>query len=450
MSHSISDAIQFAANAIWSAPTIALLFLGGVYLSLRYRFIQVRRFHDAWKSILMTRGAGARGVLTPFQAFATALASSVGTGSIAGVATAIVSGGPGAVFWIWAYGFVACAIKFTEAVLGMTFRVWEPDHTLRTGPMYYLRDGIRMPFMASLYAFVAGFAALLSTPFTQPNSVAVVFESQFHFPRLATGVVIAAATWIVIIGGIRVIGRTLEKLAPLKVLLYLVCGLVVIVSHADRLGFAFTSIVRDSFGFKSVTGGMFGVSVLHTMRYGFARGIYANEAGYGTAAVAYGTAQSKDPVDQGLSAIAEVFIISAITSSVTAFAILTSGVLQSGLTSAALVARAFETTLPGGGWLLALCTFLFAYTTLIGWAYYGEQFFEYILGSKISVPYRWTYCVLIVLGATSKVETVWAWGDLLNGLQTFPNFLGILGLAGLVAQKVRDNEAQSNPPADTS
>jgi alanine or glycine:cation symporter, AGCS family len=422
------------ADVVWGAPTITLLLVSGILLTIKYRFIQVRRFRDAWKAILATRSSGARGVLTPFQAFATALASSVGTGSIAGVATAIVSGGPGAVFWIWVYGFVASAIKFTEAVLGMTFRVQEPDNTVGTGPMYYLRDGLRKPFLASIYAFVAGTAALLSTPFTQPNSVAVVFESQCHIPRLATGVLIAVATWIVIIGGIRFIGRAMEKLAPLKVGLYLACGLVVIATHAGQVGFAFRLIIRDAFGFRSVTGGMLGFTVLRTMRYGFARGVYANEAGYGTAAVAYGTAQSKDPIEQGLCAIVEVFIISAITSSVTAFAILTSGVLHSGLTSTALVARAFDTTLPGGGWLLALCTFLFGYTTLIGWAYYGEQFFEYILGSKVSVPYRWIYCSLIILGATLKVESVWAWGDIFNGFQMFPNLIGVLGLSGLVAQ----------------
>ncbi len=184
---------------------------------------------------------------------------------------------------------------------------------------------------------------------------------------------------------------------------------------------------------------MAGVGVMMAMRYGLARGIYANEAGYGTAAVAYGTARSDNPVQQGLNAVVEVFVVSFVTSSISALTILLSGAWNAGRTSTAAVAQAFSSVIPGGGLVVAFCVFLFGYTTLIGWAYYGEQFLEHIFGPRIVTPYRWTYCALAFFGATSKVDTVWAWGDLMNGLQIFPNLVGVLGLSGLVAQVLKDS-----------
>jgi AGCS family alanine or glycine:cation symporter len=432
--------IFWAADAVFGPWTIALLFGTGLFLTVRLRFVQVRRFGDGLRTLVPAAQEGARGPLTPFQAFMTALGASIGTGNIAGVATAVVSGGPGAVFWIWAYGFVATAIKFCEAVLGIKYRRLEGDR-LSAGPMHYLRDGLRSPKLAWTYALVAGVGALTTTPFTQPNSMAVVLESQFAIPTWASGVAIAILAWLVIIGGVRSIGRAAEKLAPLKVGLYLLGGLVVIVTHAGRIPEIFALIFREAFSIGAVGGGTAGVGVMVAMRYGLARGIYANEAGYGTAAVVYGTARSREPVQQGLNAVMEVFIISFVTSSISALTILLSGVWRSGLTSTALVAQAFNTAIPTvGGWIVAFCAFLFGYTTLIGWAYYGEQFLEYIFGPRVTVPYRWVYCGLIVFGAMGRVELVWAWGDLMNGLQIFPNLAGIIGLSGVAAAALRDSE----------
>ena len=329
----------------------------------------------------------------------TALGASIGTGNIAGVATAIVSGGPGALFWIWVYGLVATAIKFAEAVLGMTFREARGEQVL-SGPMYYLRDGLRSPFLAWLFAFVAAIAALTTTPFTQPNSMALVLDSVLGVPRIVSGVAIAVLTWLVIIGGIKSIGRTAEKLSPLKVGLYLVGGLVVILMNAGRIPGVMSMVVREALTMQSA----FGFGMFVAMRYGIARGVYANEAGYGTAAVAYGTAQSTQPAQQGLNAVMETFIVSFVTSSISAMTILLTGAWQSGLTSTAAVAAGFNSVMPVvGGWIVAFCTFLFGYTTLIGWAYYGEQFFEYILGRKVTIPYRWIFCLLIPFGAISRV-----------------------------------------------
>jgi len=439
----VRAAIYWASNAVWGPWTIFLLLGTGLFLTIRLRFVQIVRFPDAVRTMVPAAPPGARGTLSPFQAFMTALAASIGTGNIAGVATAVVTGGPGAVFWIWCYGFFATAIKFTEAVLGIKYRVLAGDR-LSAGPMHYLRDGLKMPWLGWLYALIAGVACLTTTPFTQPNSIAVVWESQFHVPTWASGVLIAVLTCLVVIGGIKSIGRAAERLAPLKVFLYLAGGLIVILTHAGELPGVMALIFREAFSTRAAAGTAAGMGIMMAMRYGLARGIYANEAGYGTAAVVYGTARSQEPVQQGLNAVMEVFIISFVTSSISALTILVSGVWRSGLTSTAVVAAAFDTSIPVvGGWIVAFCAFLFGYTTLIGWAYYGEQFLEYVFGARVTMPYRWTYCLLIVFGAIGKVDTVWAWGDLMNGLQIFPNIVGVIGLSGVAAATLREGSRRS-------
>ena len=437
-----ASVIDFLNRIVWGpwptpvgevpGPLFVLLFGVAIFLTVRLRFVQIRRLPLAIRLAFGSRPSAGKGVLTPFQAFATALAASIGTGNIAGVATAVVSGGPGAVFWIWCYGLFAAATKFSEAVLGIRFRHAEAK-PLSAGPPWYLREGLGMPRLAWTYALIAGVAALTTTPITQPNSISVVFQSQFHLPGWATGLLVAVMAWLVIIGGIRSIGRAMQVLAPVKVFLYLAGGLIVIGSHAGQIPDVLSTIVREAFSLKAGTGASAGIGIMVAMRYGLARGVYANEAGYGTAAVVYGTARSEQPGQQGLNAAIEVFVISFVTSSISALSILVTGVWRSGLTSAAVVAQAFDTTIPGGGVLLAVCAFLFGLTALIGWSYYGEQFLQYILGPRVILPYRWLYCLLIPLGAVARVDAVWAWGDLMNGLQVFPNIVGLLGLSGVAA-----------------
>jgi len=435
----LADSIDAFTTAMFMPWLVGILLLSGLWLTVRTGFVQVRRFAEAWRVAFVRRPTGSTGAITPFQAFMTSVGASIGTGNIAGVATAIVSGGPGALFWIWVYGFVAMAIKFAEATLGLKYREVSGGAVL-SGPMYYLRDGLKSPALAWIFALVAAVAALTTTPFTQPNSIALVVNSVFGIPKLAVGIVVAVLTWLVIIGGIKSIGRAAEKLSPLKVGLYLAGGLIVILFNVTKIPEVLALVFREALTMQSGLG--FGVFI--AMRYGIARGVYANEAGYGTAAVAYGTAQSSQPVQQGLNAIVEVFTVSFVTSTISAMTILLTGVWQSGLTSSAAVAAGFNTVMPTfGGWIVAFCVFLFGYTTLIGWAYYGEQFFEYILGRTVTLPYRWIYCLLIPFGAVTKVDLVWAWGDLMNALQVFPNLIGLLGLSGIVAKIAHDKLTQS-------
>src|SRR5262245_42383453 len=337
--------IQNVADCLFMPWGVGVLLLAGLWLSVRTAFVQVRRFGEAWRVAFVRQGTAAAGVLTPFQAFMTALGASIGTGNIAGVATAIVSGGPGALFWTWCYGFVARASKFAEGVLGLRCRSTRPDGLVPSGPMYYLPRGVEPPPLAWIYALVAGVAALTTTPFTQPNSIALVMNTQFAWPKWAVGVVLAVLTWAVIIGGIKSIGRAAEKLSPLKVGLYLVGGLIVIVTHASRIPDVLALVFREAFSTKAAVGTAAGMGVMVAVRYGLARGIYANEAGYGTAAVAYGTAASKDPRQQGLNAVIETFLVSFITSTLSAMVLLLTGAWKSGLTSAAAVAAAFDASM---------------------------------------------------------------------------------------------------------
>jgi AGCS family alanine or glycine:cation symporter len=310
--------------------------------------------------------------------------------------------------------------------------------------MYYLRDGLRSPALAWIYAAVAGIAALTTTPFTQPNSIAIAVNAVFGVPTWIVGLVVAILTFLVIVGGIRTIGRVAEKLAPLKVGLYLAGGLVVILTFAARVPHVLATVLHEAWTTRSALG--FGVFV--AMRYGVARGIYANEAGYGTAAVAYGTAKSDAPVVQGLQAVMEVFVVSFVTATISALTILVSGVAELSMiarhagapfvTSTAAVASAFDAAMPiAGGWIVAFCALLFGYTTLVGWSYYGEQFFAYVFGRRVVTPYRWIYCALIPVGAVLRPETVWAWGDLMNALQVLPNVIGLVVLSGLAARDAR-------------
>jgi len=436
----MAEAIQNIANALFMPWVVAVLLGVGLFLTVRLRFVQFRLFREAVRAMLARQAPGAGGVLTPFQAFMTALGTSVGTGNIAGVATAIISGGPGTLFWIWVYGLVAMAIKFSEAVLAIEFRRIDAAG-VKSGPMYYLRDGLKSPALAGIYALLAGIGALTTTPFTQPNSIAVAVNAVFGVPTWIVGVVVALLVAAVVLGGIRSIGRVAEALSPLKVGLFLVGGLVVIVTFADRLPYVLSLVVTEALTSRSALG--FGLFV--AMRYGIARSVYATEAGYGTAAVAYGTAKTGDPAQQGLQAVMEVFIISFVTTTLSALTILVSGVAEQSiaarqageafLTSTAAVAASFDAAVPTvGGWIVAFCVLLFGYQTLTGWAYYGEQFLEYLFGRRVVLPYRWIYCLLIPLGAVLAPEVVWAWGDLMNALQIFPNVIGLVGLSAIAAK----------------
>ncbi len=434
----MKDFWAHAAAFVWGPVTVVLLMGTGVYLSFRLRWTHIRRFGLAWR--LAARGSAPAadraglGDISPWQSMMTMLAGAIGNGNIAGVATAVATGGPGAIFWMWASGLLAMATKYSEAVLGGIYRERLDDGTTGGGPMYYLRIGARSPVLAWIFALVAGMAAMTTGPLAQTNSIALVLNSEFHIPRWISGASIAVAAWLVVIGGIRSIARFAERLVPVKILLYVGGSLFVICANLQALPEALGLIFRQAFTPTAAFGGFAGSSVLLAARLGAARGLYANEAGLGTAAMAYGAARSRDPVRQGLIATVDVFVITFVTCTMSALVVTVSGQWSSGLTSTALVASAFNTRIPVvGGWIVALSSFLFGYSNLVGWSYYGELCFRYIFSSRVIRLYSWIYCGLIFLGAVSDVRTVWDYADTMNGLQIFPNLFGVLFLAPQVA-----------------
>jgi AGCS family alanine or glycine:cation symporter len=440
-----------AAALVWGPATVVLLVGTGIYLSIRLKFTHLRRFRLGWRFAAQGRTVPARtqaeasappGDISPWQSMMTMLAGAIGNGNIAGVATAIAVGGPGAVFWMWASGLFAMATKYSEAVLGLKFREQMADGSVAGGPMYYLRNGVRSPALAWIFAFLAGMAAMTTGPLAQTNSMALVLNTEFHIPKWLTGAGVAIAAWLVVIGGIKSIARFSEKLVPLKIVLYVGGSLYIILTHVQLLPQTVVLILKSAFTPTAMIGGFSGASVLLAARLGAARGLYANEAGLGTAGMAYGAARSRDPVRQGLIATVDVFIITFVTCTMTALVVTITGKWTSGTMSTALVASAFNTSIPVvGGWMVAVSSFLFGYSNLVGWSYYGELCFGYIFRSNILKIYAWIYCGLIFVGAIAEVKTVWDYADTLNGLQIFPNLIALIVLAPQVAAATRSHFA---------
>ncbi len=459
----LSELLKDAAE-VFGWALVPVILATALFFTIRLRFVQFFRFREAVRETIKSRQTGASGALSPLQAFMTAIAATVGTGNVVGVATAIVSGGPGALFWIWVYGFLAMSTKFAEASLGMHFRVAHGEDVL-SGPMYYLRDGLKSWLgraLAALFAILGGCGVLFTTPLTQPNSVANAMAGQLkeqgiswgafqmgHFSidkmQFAIGVVLAILTWLVIVHGIKSIGRAAERLSPIKVGFYMVGGLVVILTHISNLPHVLAMVFHDAFSTHAATGGAAGLTMMNAINLGIRRGVYANEAGYGTAAVAYGTAKSQRPDQQGLAAMMDVFIITFITCTLSALAVLLTDVWSTAKDGAVAIPEAFNAAMPAfGGWMVTISIALFAYTVLIGWAFYGEQFLEYLFGPGIIKPFRWLYCLLIPFGAVIKVDAVWNWGDICNGLQVFPNVIGLLALSGIAAAYARTRHSDGN------
>jgi AGCS family alanine or glycine:cation symporter len=436
-----------AAASVWGPATVVLLVGTGIYLSLRLKFTHLRQFKLGWRFAAQGIGPPAQteaaasvlpGDISPWQSMMTMLAGAIGNGNIAGVATAIAIGGPGAVFWMWASGLFAMATKYSEAVLGLKFREQLPDGSVAGGPMYYLKNGVRLPLLAWIFAFLAGMAAMTTGPLAQTNSMALVLNTEFHIPKWLTGAGITIGTWLVVIGGIKSIARFAEKLVPLKVVLYVGGSLYIILTHIQLLPQTVALILKSAFTPTAMIGGFSGASVLLAARLGAARGLYANEAGLGTAGMAYGAARSRSPVRQGLIATVDVFIITFVTCTMTALVVTITGKWTSGTMSTALVASAFNTSIPVvGGWMVAVSSFLFGYSNLVGWSYYGELCFGYIFRSNVLKIYAWIYCGLIFVGAITEVKTVWDYADTMNGLQIFPNLIALIVLAPQVAEATR-------------
>jgi AGCS family alanine or glycine:cation symporter len=376
----------------------------------------------------LTQKSTGDGSVTPFQAVSTALASTVGVGNIAGVATAIGIGGPGALFWLWVSGGLGMCTNYAEIAIAMHYREKDATGTMRGGAMYILKNGLGMPWMGTVFALLTATAAFGIGNMVQSNSVASALNASFGIPAATTGVVMMLVTASVILGGIKRIGQLTEYLVPFMAILYLLGGLTIIGMHAGDIPRVLGQVFDGAFNGTAAAGGFAGSTIMMAMRYGIARGLFSNEAGLGSAPMVHAAAVTDHPIRQAMYGIFEVFIDTILICTTTGFVILLTDTWGQGISGAALSAKAFETGLPGtwGSLIVTSGVMLFSFSTLVGWSYYGETGAVYLFGAKAAMPYRVLWLIFIYLGAIGSLHLVWDVADTLNGLMAIPNLIAVL------------------------
>lgn len=438
-----------AINSIVWGPLMLVLILGiGLFLQIGLKIMPLLKLGFGFKLLWRGRKApeGAEGEITPFDALMTSLSATIGTGNIAGVATAIFLGGPGALFWMWCTALVGMATKYAEAVLAVKYREVDELGNHVGGPMYYIKNGLskKWLWLAPSFAVFGAIAGFGIGNTVQSNSVADVLQKTFGVPEWITGVVLMVLVGAVILGGIKRIATVAGKLVPIMAIGYLVCGLIVISINAGEIPSALGLIFQHAFTPVAATGGFAGAAVWAAIRFGVARGVFSNEAGLGSAPIAHAAAASKGPVNQGLVAMLGTFLDTLIICSITGLAIITSGAWTSGETGAALTSTAFEAALPGlGGILVTVSLAIFAFTTILGWAFYGEKCVEYLFGVKSIMPFRILWALAVPVGAVANLGIIWLIADTLNAFMAIPNLIAI-GLLSPVVFKLTKEFFASN------
>lgn len=430
-------------NFVWGPVMLALLVGFGLFMTLGTGFFQFRKFNNIMKNTIGTvinsdkkQQQDDDGGVSPYQAMTAAVASSVGVGSIAGVATAIVSGGPGAVFWMWVSALFGMMTKYSEVVLSVYFRSKDENGVNYGGPMYYIEKGLKCKWLAVIFAVFSGIACFGTGNMTQANSIATALQSTFSVPTYVTGIVLAILTGMVIFGGVSRITKTAEKLVPLMAIFYILGSFVVIFVNADKIPSVMNSIFSSAFSLKSAGGGIMGYAIMRAMRFGVARGIFSNEAGLGSAPMLHATANTDNPVKQGMWGIFEVFITTICICSMTALVILTADVVDTGLTGAVLTSAAFSEVFGSlGGAFVSVSILFFAFSSILGWEYYGECSWRYIFKGKeekVSKVLRILWIPTVFVGSVGNLEFIWSISDTFNGLMIIPNIIALFFLSGIV------------------
>ena len=430
----LSHWVSVFSGWVWGPPMLILLVGTGLYLTVILRGLQFRKLGHALK-LVFHKEDKADGDISHFAALTTALAATVGIGNIVGVATAISLGGPGAVFWMWVTGLVGMATKYAEAMLAVKYRE-EGENGMRGGPMYYISKGVGLPWLGSLFAVFTIGAAFGIGNMTQANSAAAAVEQVFGVETSTTGFVLMVLTGLVLIGGIRSIGRFTSMLVPFMIVAYLGAAFTVIGINIDEVPAAFHLIFWHAFNPIAAGGGFAGAAVAAAIRYGVARGVFSNESGLGSAPIAAAAARTNDPVKQALVSMTQTFIDTLVVCTATALVILTATAWQDGVKANILTSVSFAETLGmTGTYIVAIATALFAFSTLIGWSYYGEKALEYLLGEKSIIVFRVVFVAAVIVGATRELKFVWDFSDLMNGLMAIPNLIGILLLSKVVKEE---------------
>jgi AGCS family alanine or glycine:cation symporter len=432
--------IDSANRVIWGPGMLFLLLGTGVFLTIGLRGVTISRIPYAFGQLFKGRTGSGEGVISPFNALMTALSSTVGTGNIAGVATAIGIGGPGALFWMWCTALVGMATKYAEAVLAVNYRETDAQGKKVGGPMYYIKNGLGhrwrpLAFLFALFGSLAGFG-LANT--VQSNTVSQVLLNNFAIPSLLSGAIMSLMVALVLLGGIKRIAQVAGKLVPLMTIIYLVSTFIILLIHMTEIPTAFLLIIDSAFNGTAATGGFAGATVMLALRMGVSRGIFSNESGLGSAPIAHAAAETNSPVKQGTIAMLGTFIDTLIICTMTGLVLIVSGVWDSDLQGAAMTLMVFDSTLPFGGNILSLCIVLFAFTTMLGWSYYGERCAQFLLGPKVVMPFRALWVIGVFVGTQMSLGLVWKLSDSLNGMMAIPNLIALLLLSPVVFKLTQD------------
>ena len=425
---------------VWGPPLMILLIGTGILLTVRLGLLQVMKLPKSLSLIFTARNSG-NGDINSFQALCTALAATVGTGNIVGVATAIKAGGPGALFWMWLAAFFGMATKYAEGVLAVKYRTVDENGNASGGPMYYIEQGLGKSFkpLAVLFSIFGIMTACLgSGTFTQVNAITSITEVSLGIPVLYTAAVLTILVAVVTIGGLQSIAKVASKIVPFMAVLYVITTVSVLIFYSDKVADAFMLVIHSAFNPTAATGGFLGATVMLAMRSGVARGIFSNEAGLGSAPIVAAAAKTKWPAEQGLVSMTGTFIDTIIICTLTGLTLIVSGVWCGDVNGAAMTEAAFSSAFPDAAkYLLTAGLVLFAFTTIIGWNYYGERCVEYLFGVKGIKPYRFIFIGLVAIGAFLKLEVIWVLADIVNGLMAIPNLIALIGLSGVVVAETK-------------
>ncbi len=436
----VNNVNDFINNIIWGIPMILLILGTGIYYTIRLGFPQFTKIKQIYKNTVgkKVKKNNDNGLITSGQAALVSLGEIIGSGNIAGVATAIASGGPGAIFWMWIAAIFGMATKYIEIGLGILYRkVNKNENNVKGGPMYYLRDGLNSKFLAGFYAIMAVLSYIVIVGMVDTNTIVNAIQAKSgNVPSFIIGIVLMAIVGIIIFGGIKRIGKFSNVIVPLMAFLYVISGIVVLIVNIDMIGEAFLTIFKAAFTPQAAAGGFAGASIAQAMRYGLARGIYSNEAGLGTAAIVHNAAQVENPIEQSMWAPVEIFVDTIIVNTITGLVIIISGLWTTGADGAELVMNSFDKALPNGpgSVIIMVASILFSFTCLSSGSYVCEECAEYLFGTKSKTIVRIFWLVFIFIGAVTSLDLVWNLADTVNGLMLIPNLIGVLILGKQVVK----------------
>lgn len=436
----ITNLIKEINSIVWGVPMLIAILGTGIFLMIGLKLMPILKISTGFSLLWHGRTATGKGDISPFSALMTSLAATIGTGNIAGVATAIFLGGPGALFWMWCTALVGMATKYAEAVCAVHYREKDERGMYVGGPMYYIKNGLakRWAWLGTAFAVFGAIAGFGIGNTVQANSVADALHATFHIPVWVTGVVLMIIVGLVLIGGIKRISGVATRLVPIMAVSYVLIGVIILLINITEVPAALALVFENAFTGTAAAGGFAGAAMSAAIRFGVARGIFSNEAGLGSAPIAHAAASTNSPVEQGLVAMLGTFIDTLIICSITGLVIITSGAWTSGETGAALSSLAFSTGIPGGDYFVAIALAIFAFTTILGWSYYGERCVEFLFGVKSIIPFRILWVIVIPLGAMANLNFIWLLADTLNALMALPNLIALVLLAPVVIKLSKD------------